>query len=81
MKPGYLTTEFWTAAASQLLSLLVILGVITGADRTTLEGALTASITAVGTLVASAVVVWQYIASRTTIKTQPPIVPAPPQAT
>jgi hypothetical protein len=29
MKPGYRTTEFWISLASQVLGILVILGVIT----------------------------------------------------
>ncbi len=70
MKPGYLTTEFYIAAASQLLGLLVMMGVISGTDKTTLEGAVSAAITAVGTLIGSAIIAWQYIASRTTQKVQ-----------
>jgi hypothetical protein len=40
MKPGYKTTEFWLAIASQLLGILVVLGVITPEQQDAFAGAL-----------------------------------------
>lgn len=67
-KPGWQTSEFWIALASQLLALLVLAGVLSPADRGTLEAAVSNSIAAVFTIVASASVVIQYIAARTSLK-------------
>jgi len=68
MKPGWKTTEFWIAAVGQVLALLVILGAVNNADRSTLEGALTAGITAVFTLLASAGVIVNYVSGRVRLK-------------
>lgn len=67
-KPGYQTTEFWIAIVSQLLALLMIAGVITPQDKTTLEGALSSLVAAIATIVASAWVVIRYIDARYNLK-------------
>jgi hypothetical protein len=77
-KKGIYTSEFWIAAVSQALALLVILGIVTMQDKATLEGALSSAVTAVGTLITSAMVVWKYIQSRTTLKTPAPPAPDSP---
>jgi hypothetical protein len=68
MKPGYKTTEFWIALVSQGLALLMIAGLITPADKTTLESALANAVTAVATIISSVWVVLRYIESRHALK-------------
>ena len=41
LKPGWKTTEFWVALISQILGLLVVLGVITPEQQNTLNQAAT----------------------------------------
>lgn len=69
IKPGVKTTEFWIALVVQVLPLLVMLGVIGPGDVSTLEGALTKAITAVGALAAAAWVIVEYIKGRVRTKT------------
>lgn len=68
MKSGWQSTEFWITLATQILPLLAMLGVIQPGDRATVEGAVVNAITAVGSFVAAAAVLWRYIASRTELK-------------
>lgn len=68
MKPGWKTTEFWMTLLTQLVGLLVILGVISTQDRASIEGALSSAITAVVTLIAQVSVLWKYIQDRTQLK-------------
>lgn len=67
-KNGLLTTEFWTTLMAQVMPVLVTTGVIGAGDVSTLEGAITRGITAVGAFVASAWVIVRYIQSRTDVK-------------
>ena len=69
MKPGYQTTEFWTALIAQALALLTVLGLVTPADGQTLDAALGKCIAAVFALLANGAIVVQYIKSRLTLKT------------
>lgn len=64
-RPGYKTTEFWHALATQVITLLVLFGVI---DRPELSDALSRSVTATATLIANAIVVGGYIRSRMELK-------------
>lgn len=55
MKPGYRTTEFWLALGTQVLALLVVLGVITpeqqdalGTSWQQIVGAVVMAVNAVG---------------------------------
>lgn len=68
-KPGYKTTEFWIAIVSQFLALLMIAGVISPTDKTTLEGSLSSTVTAVATIISSVWVVLRYIDCRWHLKT------------
>jgi hypothetical protein len=68
MKPGYQTTEFWLALASQLLGVLVLFHVISPQESATLSTALSNGITAAFTIIASTRVVLGYINSRTNLK-------------
>jgi hypothetical protein len=43
-KPGYKTTEFWTALASQIVGLLILMGVVTAESGAELTNALYAVI-------------------------------------
>lgn len=67
--PGWRTTEFWTALISQAVAVLVLIGVITGDDAQTLEAALVQIAIAALAIAGAAAVVWQYIKSRTEVKT------------
>lgn len=69
-KPGWQTSEWWVTIVTQFLSFMVLLGVITMQDLNTLQGAVGAMVTAVFTVVSSAVVIWKYIQSRMEIKTE-----------
>ena len=62
MKSGIFTTEFWLSISSQVLTLLVIVGMITATDKSTLEGAVSAAVGAIGVLVSNALIIWKYIA-------------------
>jgi hypothetical protein len=68
MKPGYQTSEFWIAIVSQVLSFLVLTHVITPQDQGTLTASVGNAIAGVFTILASAKIVLNYIASRTTLK-------------
>lgn len=69
MKPGWQTTEFFIALVSQGLGVLMIMGIVSSADRATLEGALASAVGAIATLIGSAAVVREYIRARTAQKT------------
>ncbi len=68
MKPGYKTTEFWLAAAAQLIPLLVLFGVLTGEEAATLDNSLGEAVATVGALVVAVSPVWKYIESRANMK-------------
>ncbi len=71
MKPGLKTSEFLAvliSAVPGILTLLVMFGVIGDADVTTLQDAIVGGLTAVGALIANAIVIWKYIESRTRVK-------------
>jgi len=76
MKPGWQTSEFWVTLIGQVLALLAITGAISIGDRDKLETALTNAVTAVFTLLTSAVIVIGYIRSRTALKSA--AIPVPP---
>ena len=65
MKPGFKTTEFWLTLVAQLISLLVMTGVIPQADTGMLND--TASKVAAG--IVAALTLCKYIHSRTLVKT------------
>lgn len=67
-RPGWQTSEFWIALASQLLALLMIAGWINPADKQTLEQNVAAAITAIFTIVGSVAVVVRYIDARCSLK-------------
>lgn len=69
MKPGYLTSEFWTTAVSSILNVGLAVGVFTAVDLATLGGAATGIITATSALAVNAATIWRYIASREYVKT------------
>ena len=68
-KPGWQTSEFYTALIAQILPLLVTTGVIGPSDVSTLEGALTRIVTASTAILGAAWVIVSYIKSRTEVKT------------
>jgi hypothetical protein len=68
MKPGWQSSEFWIAICTQVLALLALSGAINVGDKDKLETALANAVTAVFTIVSSAVVVIRYIRSRSELK-------------
>ena len=68
LKPGWKTTEFWAAAGSQLVALLVAIGAIGSADGENLTKALTGAVVGVFAFVASGLVLTRYIAARADLK-------------
>lgn len=68
MKEGYKTTEFWITLASQLLSVLVLLGLVSATDSTTLNGAVAQVITSVFVVIGNLSVIITYIKARTYLK-------------
>jgi hypothetical protein len=67
-KSGFLTSEFWTTAASQILTLLALVGLISTGDLATLQDAVGKCIAAAALFAANAWVVVRYIQSRTHLK-------------
>ena len=65
MKPGYKTTEFWLTMVAQMISLLVITGVIPQADT----GMLNEAAAKVAAAVVAAMTLCRYIHSRALVKT------------
>ncbi len=80
MRPGWQTTEFWTAVAKLVSSLIVMVGIFTATDTSRWEGALTLGISAVGLFAANAYVARGYIDSRTELKKVAEVVTGPPPA-
>jgi hypothetical protein len=68
IKPGWQTTEFWTALVSQALALLTVLGFLTAADARTLEDALGKCVAAVFLFATNAWIVVSYIRARLELK-------------
>ena len=69
-KPAWQTTEFWIMVVTNVLTVLVLLGLVSAADRATLEGSLVKIAESVGVLAGNALVVWKYISSRTALKVE-----------
>ena len=68
-RPGWLTSEFFTALIAQVLPVLVTTGVIGPSDVSTLEGALTRIVTASTAILGAAWVIVSYIKGRVEVKT------------
>lgn len=67
-KPGIKTTEFWLSLIAQIVPVFVILGVLNAEEATTLVDSITRAAAAIGSLVAAAWPVVEYIKSRAKIK-------------
>ncbi len=67
-RSGIKTTEFWTTAVSQLLTLLALVGLIGSNDLPGLQDAVGKCIAAAAVFVTNAWVVVRYIQSRTQVK-------------
>jgi hypothetical protein len=67
-RPGYRTTEFWLTLFTALLSCLVATGVVAPDDRLVLERAMNEIVVKTVAIIANAVVIFQYIASRVALK-------------
>jgi hypothetical protein len=68
MKPGYRTTEFYAAAASIIITALVLLQVLPAGEHEDLAKALAEALGATAAAVTNALIVIRYIQSRTTLK-------------
>lgn len=77
LKAGWQTSEFWASAMQQVLTLVVLLGIIPTADLDKLHTAFAAIITAVGVLLVNGGVVVNYIRGRVELKKQAAEVPVP----
>jgi hypothetical protein len=71
-KPGYKTTEFYVAVATQVVSVLVLLGVLGPEAKDTVTGFVGDFIVHSTALVAMAVSAWKYIHARTQAKSDAP---------
>jgi hypothetical protein len=67
-KSGIKTSEFWATAASQLLTLLALTGLIGTGDLATLQDAVGKCVAAAALFATNAWVVVRYIQSRTHLK-------------
>jgi hypothetical protein len=67
-RSGFFTSEFWTTAASQVLALLALVGLIKSADLPGLQEAVAKCVAAAFVFAANAWVVIAYIRSRTEVK-------------
>ena len=70
LKPGIKTSEFWIVIVTQLLSFLVLLGILNSEDQTLLMNSAAEIITGISSVVANGIIVCKYIQSRTDIKTE-----------
>lgn len=74
VKPGIASTEFWMAMIPQVLTVLVLLGVVNVGDAAMLGDAAGKLVASVVALVASALVIITYIRGRVAVKTaEPPL--------
>ncbi len=67
-KAGIFTSEFYVTLITNVLMMLVLSGVVSPGDESTLSGALTNAVTAVFSIIASISVIVTYIRSRTAVK-------------
>ena len=70
MRPGYKTTEFWITLVGQMIAMAVTLGIVRPGDQQHLQMTANEAITAICTLLVSAVTIRHYIISRTQLKQQ-----------
>ncbi|MFO0809068.1 MAG: hypothetical protein U0746_10625 [Gemmataceae bacterium] len=68
IRSGFRTSEFWTTAASQLLALLALIGLVKSDDVPGLQDAMAKCIAAAFVFAANAWVVIEYVRSRTFLK-------------
>jgi len=69
--PGKKSTEFYLTLFAQLVAIAVLFGVMTAEQAESVAAAVESTARAVTALVISLVPMWQYIKSRTAIKTAP----------
>lgn len=67
-KAGWKTSEFWLTISMQVISLLVMFGVIASEDTGTITDAVKDIITSAFALISSAIVLWKYIQGRVDLK-------------
>lgn len=69
-KPGWQTTEFYMTLGTVAITALVIFGYVPQSDADWLKSSLTDVIEKSVALLASAMVIWKYISSRTQVKSE-----------
>lgn len=72
-KPGYKTTEFYVAVATQVVSVLVLLGVLGPEVKDTANQFITDLVVHGTAMIALVTSAWRYIDSRTKAKTPGPV--------
>jgi len=65
---GFQSSEFALTVAKIIVSILVLVGVISTTNADNVTGPLAVGLTALGVVVANAVVVWSYVHHRTALK-------------
>ncbi len=80
MKPGWKTTEFWLTLGISMIAILVALGVVTPAERESVNGWWTNTVSTIALLVAQATTAWRYIQSRQALKAEKVVQTPVPQA-
>jgi hypothetical protein len=68
IKPGWKTTEFWLTLVTQIVSILAVLGLVSFGDAKELGDAITKAVGAVFVLVTNGAILWKYIQSRLSTK-------------
>lgn len=71
VKPGYITTEFWTTLAAlvgNVIVVLTVLGRISPEQAKQLSSAFTDLYTTIPLLLTNAWMLWHYVSSRTSLK-------------
>lgn len=69
-RPGWQTSEFWLAAAAQVIPILVLLGVLNPADAVGVKDAVSSVIVTGFAFLAAVATALMYIWSRVKIKTR-----------
>lgn len=68
MKPGILSTEFWISLIGQLVSILVLTGVLAPGDATDINAFVAKAAVQIAALIGSIALAWKWIHDRTKLK-------------
>lgn len=70
VKPGYKTTEFWVTLITNVITALVLTGLLTQTEAEVLNQATAAMVVGLIALITNGLIVFTYIRSRTDVKLQ-----------